>query len=111
MPRAADYRRAAITLRAHRASAADAAAFHRRRNAAEFGGVGPVADAHDASMSSVAHDLDVAATELDRLARLCDRRADVCDEYARAVAAYRNLSLLERLVVLPPSRPAAWADA
>jgi hypothetical protein len=111
MPRAADYRRAANTLRVYRANAADAAVFHRRRTATEFGGVGPIAETHVATMRSVADELDAAVTELDRLAQLCDRRADVCDEYAREVAAYERLPLLERVFVRPPSRPATWADA
>ena len=76
MPRAADYRHAARVLRARGTALTETAATYRRRHIGEFGR-GPIADAHDAAMGTIASRLAAAGGELLALAELCERRADV----------------------------------
>jgi hypothetical protein len=109
MPRAADYRHAAQVLRGRSAALTEAATSYRRHRVGEFGD-GPVAEAHDSAVGSIASRFEGAGGELHTLAEMCERRADVCEEYARAVTRWFSLDAHERLANEFPGRPASWAE-
>lgn len=110
MPRAAEYRHAAQVLRGRSSALTQAATSYRRHRLGEFG-EGPVADAHDTAVGSVASRFEHAGGELHTLAEVCERRADVCDEYAHAVSRWFALDVWERFATEYPRPPASWAEA
>jgi len=109
VPNASDYRDAAQRF--------GAIAEHLLREAGAIAGWrsgfvsdGLFRDTIDASNERTRDHLRSAGADMGRLARVCEVRADVCAQYAGAVRRYLALSWDERLLVRPPTPPAAWVD-
>ena len=109
MPRAQDYREAAILLR--RLDARLAHDWTRVRIASDPDRIagGPTGSLIGRSIDTTHAELTRARVELERVARICDRRAEICAEFAADLVRHRQL-VATGTWSPPPTPPARWVE-
>jgi hypothetical protein len=110
MPRAHEYRDAAIHLRRVDARLAYEWTLVRIATAPDRIAAGPLGALVEERLEAADARIGRTRLELARLAAVCDRRADICTRFTADVQRHRRLAETLGAWAPPPAAPAWWVE-